>query len=567
MEEKKGELVRRERDRFIGFSFASADLLLELTGDLHISWAGGAVRALLGVDFDDLSAVAIAEFLSPLDAVLLGTALQQLQPGERRRGVNLTLLHAVEPGKRATACAYRSLNPGKAEYFLSLSVPPAEAGAETKHPRDRATGLIEAVDFAESTANALRAARAAGQSARLTLVQICGEGELDHLLGRDRSKALLAEIGTQLRKHAVTEEGAALLGDGRFSVTQLDGEPAQVITDVLVRIGENYDLDATALKVQETAVNFQGHSLGEDDVESILSHVLEKFRALGAEAIAAGSAESYLRKIAAETLSRVVMMRDVIHERRLSLHYQPIVDLAQRKPHHYEVLLRFPDGKSPFEDIQFAEQINTIHEVDLAVTQGAVARLQLATAQNQNLSLAINMSARSLLNDSFLSMFEELLNKVGEVRDRLIIEITESAKLDDLPKAARAVDRLTARGHLICLDDFGAGASSLPYLQQLVVGYVKIDGAYVRGISDRIRERAIVEGVLATCRSLGVLTVAEMVEREEQHKTLLELGVTLGQGWLYGRPSPDIPPTERVTVRVPRKLDPTAISRLLVRGN
>src|SRR6185369_6345193 len=99
--------------------------------------------------------------------------------------------------------------------------------------------------------------------------------------------------------------------------------------------------------------------------------------------------------------------------------------------------------------------------------QGAVARLQLATAQNQNLSLAINMSARSLLNDSFLSMFEELLNKVGEVRDRLIIEITESAKLDDLPKAARAVDRLTARGHLICLDDFGAGASSLPYLQQL----------------------------------------------------------------------------------------------------
>jgi len=567
MRDMRADLVRRERDRFIGFSFASADLLLELTGDLRIAWAGGAVRALLGIDSDGLSGVAVGEFLSPLDAILLGTALRQLEPGERRRGVNLTVLHAAEPGKRATACVYRSLNTEKAEFFLSISVAPPEAEtAGPKHGRDRTTGLIEAVDFAESTANALRTARAAGQSARLTLVQICGERELTELLGRDRSNALLAEIGTQLRKHAVTEDGAARLGDGRFSVTQLDGAPVDAISDALVKIGENYDLDPAALKVQETAVSFKGHSLGEDDVESILSHVLERFRTDGAEAIAAGSADSYLRKITAETLSRVVMMRDVIHERRLNLHYQPIVDLVARKPHHYEVLLRFADGKSPFEDIQFAEQINTIHEVDLAVTQGAVARLQEAAERKQELSLAVNMSARSLLNDNFLSMFEELASKVGDVRSRLIIEITESAKLDDLPKAARAVERLSARGHPICLDDFGAGASSLPYLQQLVVGYVKIDGAYVKGISEHARERAIIEGVLATCKSLRVLTVAEMVEREEQHKILQDLGVTLGQGWLYGRPSPEIPPAERATVRVPRKLDPAKIGRLLTKG-
>jgi EAL domain-containing protein (putative c-di-GMP-specific phosphodiesterase class I) len=569
MAEKKGDQVRRERDRFIGFSFASADLLLELTGDLRICWSGGAVRALLGLDSEQLVTAAVADFLSPLDAVLLSTALRQLEPGERRRGINLTLRHATEVARQATACAYRSLDSVNTEYFLSLSVPPLEAAAtESKQPRDRATGLIEAVDFAESTAKALRTARAAGQSTRLTLVQICGEVELGELLGRDRSKALLAEIGHELRKHAVTEEAAAKLGDGRFSVTQLEGEPAQAITEAIVRLGENYDLDPAALKVEETAVSFQGPaSLGEDDVESILSHVLERFRAGGAEAIAAGSAENYLRKITAETLTRVVQMRDVIHERRLSLHYQPIVDLADRKAHHYEVLLRFADGKSPFEDIQFAEQINTIHEVDLAVTQGAVARLQQAVAQNQNLSLAVNMSARSLLNDNFLAMFEKLSDKVGDFRDRLIIEITESAKLDDLAKAARAVDRLAARGHPICLDDFGAGASSLPYLQKLIVGYVKIDGGYVRGIPDQARERAIIRGVLATCDSLGIMTVAEMVEREEQHKTLQDLGVTLGQGWLYGRPSPDIPLAERVVVKVPRKLDASAISKLLVKGN
>jgi EAL domain-containing protein (putative c-di-GMP-specific phosphodiesterase class I) len=96
---------------------------------------------------------------------------------------------------------------------------------------------------------------------------------------------------------------------------------------------------------------------------------------------------------------------------------------------------------------------------------------------------------------------------------------------------------------------------------------VKIDGAYVRGIHDRPRERAIIEGVLATCRSLSVQTVAEMVEHEDEHNILLALGVTLGQGWLYGRPAPKVPPGgEPAPLRVPRKMDQAAIGRLLVKN-
>jgi EAL domain-containing protein (putative c-di-GMP-specific phosphodiesterase class I) len=123
-----------------------------------------------------------------------------------------------------------------------------------------------------------------------------------------------------------------------------------------------------------------------------------------------------------------------------------------------------------------------------------------------------------------------------------MIEITESAKLEDLARAAQAVQRLRGRGHVVCLDDFGAGASSLPYLQQLTVDYVKIDGVYIRSITDSPRERAIVQGVLTTCKCLGIRTVAEMIEKEDQHKCLLDLGVDLGQGWLYGKPSAEIPP-------------------------
>ena len=572
MSDNRAEVLRQDRDRFLGFAFAAADLLLELDGDLRIAWVGGAARSLLGVDSAQVVGKPFAQFVSRLDAMAIAETLHRLGLGERKKDIVLTLESGPGRSRPVVANAYRSLNAARPEYCLSISGRTAgDAPAALPHARDRATGLIEAVEFAEATARALRTARAAGQSARLTLVQICGEAELGRLLGPQRSQALLSEIGNQLRSHAIGPEAAAKLGDGRFSVAQLGGESPSAITEAITRLGRNYDLDPAALAVSETSLDFAAASLAEDDVESILSHVLEKFRTEGAKGIAAGSAESYLRKMTAETVSRIVMLRDVIHEKRLSLHYQPIVVLADRSVHHYEVLLRFADGHSPFEDIQFAEQINTIHEVDLAVAQGAIARLEQADAGPGHLSLAVNMSARSLLNDNFLVMFEDLAGRLGDRRDRLIIEITESAKLEDLAKAARAVDRLSAKGHPVCLDDFGAGASSLPYLQQLVVDYVKIDGAYIRGLDAEARERAIIEGVLATCRSLGVATVAEMVEREDQHKILLELGVSLGQGWLYGRPAPEIAPgaapDPAKQVRVPKRLDPAAISRMLVKKN
>src|SRR4030095_14194676 len=97
-------------------------------------------------------------------------------------------------------------------------------------------------------------------------------------------------------------------------------------------------------------------------------------------------------------------MRDLIHEQKLTLHYQPIVSLVDRYQHHYEVLLRLPNGRSPFEDVKCAEEINSVHELDLAVTSGAIRRIQEATGKKHHLSLAVNMSAKSLLNDSFITM-------------------------------------------------------------------------------------------------------------------------------------------------------------------
>jgi EAL domain-containing protein (putative c-di-GMP-specific phosphodiesterase class I)/GGDEF domain-containing protein len=538
--------LREERDRFVGFAFANADLLLELDRGTKVQWVGGAVKSILDVEADALIEKPFTKILADQDGVLLTASLRNLGPGQRRRGLKLALRQsAAEPDLQRTveACIYRAFDKADERFFLSVvraQVTAAEQGPARQ--RDRVTGLLEAVEFTQAATDAVKLARKSGKAACLTLIEICGEAELKNLLGAERSEALLGEIGAQLKLHAIDHESAGRVGDGKFSITHLESESPAAIAEAIAKAGQSYNLDQKALNLHETTVQFHGNSLSEDDVDGILSYIVGKFTTEGTAGMEAGSAEDYLRKKTAEILTRVVSMRDLIYDQKITLHYQPIVSLVDRYQHHYEVLLRLPNGRSPFEDVRFAEEINIVHELDLAVTNGAIRRIMEANGKKHHLCLAVNMSAKSLLNDSFIAMFERVTERLGEDRKKLMVEITESAKLEDLGRAAKAVDWLRGRGHAVCLDDFGAGASSLPYLQQLHVDLVKIDGVYIRNIHDSLRERAIVEGVLTTCKCLGIRTVAEMVEKEDQHRILLDLGVDLGQGWLYGRPAAEIPP-------------------------
>ena len=537
--------LREERDRFVGFAFANADLLLELDGESRVQWAGGAVKSILDVDIDGIIGMPFTKILADHDQVLLTASLRALGPGRRRRGLTFALQASQdEPELQRTveACIYRALDPKEERFFLSIvraQIGVAAPGATRQ--RDRVTGLLEAVEFTQSATHAIQLARQSGKAACLTLIEICGETELEKLLGSERSEALLGEIGAQLKLHAVDHDSASRVGDGKFSVTHLESEDPTAIADAITKVGESFHVSKEALKLSETTVRFHDKSLAEDDVDGILSYIVNKFTAEGTAGMENGSADQYLRKKTAEILSRVVSMRDLINDQKITLHYQPIVSLVDRYQHHYEVLLRLPNGRSPFEDVKFAEEINIVHELDLAVTNGAIRRIMEANGKKHHLCLAVNMSAKSLLNESFFAMFERVTERLGEDRKKLMVEITESAKLEDLERASKSVDRLRARGHAVCLDDFGAGASSLPYLQQLKVDLVKIDGVYIKSITDSLRERAIVEGVLTTCKCLGIRTVAEMVEKEDQHRCLLELGVDMGQGWLYGRPAAEIP--------------------------
>ena len=146
------------------------------------------------------------------------------------------------------------------------------------------------------------------------------------------------------------------------------------------------------------------------------------------------------------------------------------------------------------------------------------------------------MSGNSVASPEFIQAVTTILAANPTARGRLMFELTESAAIGDLALADRHLQALRAQGCQVCLDDFGAGAASLSYLQQLSLDVVKIDGSYIRELQHGGRESTFIRHLVNMCRELGVKTLAEMVETPQVEDAVRRAGVDYAQGWLYGRP-------------------------------
>jgi EAL domain-containing protein (putative c-di-GMP-specific phosphodiesterase class I) len=278
-----------------------------------------------------------------------------------------------------------------------------------------------------------------------------------------------------------------------------------------------------------------------EDARHALVYTIRRFVEAPVGELEIHSLDESLDGLMSETVLRIRSLRETVLSGRFQIAFQPIVELASGRVRHYEVLSRFEGGESPFGVVTFAEQVGVIHDFDLAVCQRAIDLLREGGGRGPVADLSVNLSARSLETDLFVGALRAMAGQLGPQRRRLLFEVTESSSIHDLARAARVLDQLRADGHPVCLDDFGAGAASLPYLQALPLDYVKIDGAYVRQMLARLRDAAILKSIASLCRDLSVGCIAEMIESRGQAEKLATLGVGYGQGYLFARPHAEPP--------------------------
>ncbi len=224
---------------------------------------------------------------------------------------------------------------------------------------------------------------------------------------------------------------------------------------------------------------------------------------------------------------------------------QPIVSLdgSDDRP-CYEVLLRMKDSDGnevPTKDFfSAAERYTLMPQIDRWVLSKSIARLadHAERVETSNAVFSINLSGQSLSDDNILEFIEDELKQCDLPPSALCFEVTESAAVSNLTKAQAFIDALRKRGCAISLDDFGAGLSSFAYLKNFKVDTLKIDGSFIRDITDNRISESMVAAITQVAKVMELSTVAEYVESEKTRKLITELGVNYAQGHIIGKPAP-----------------------------
>jgi diguanylate cyclase (GGDEF)-like protein len=283
-----------------------------------------------------------------------------------------------------------------------------------------------------------------------------------------------------------------------------------------------------------------------------------------------------------ERLAMVAELRQGVATGQLEVHVQPQAQLSDGAVVGAEALVRWRHPKHgllfPDEFIPLAERSGVIRQLTSIVLEQAVEACGQWWSRGQELTVAVNVSARNTLTDELVDQVQELLSRHELPAGALTLEITESSIIRDPVRTAEVLDRLHALGVRLSIDDFGTGYSSLSYLRMLPVQEVKIDKSFVMTMERETEDATIVRSIVDLAGNLGLLVVAEGVEDDPTWRVLAKMGCDIAQGYHLAPPMPlaDFPAwveaRRRTAVPEPRPGRPgqviqeTTARRYVVRG-
>ncbi len=293
--------------------------------------------------------------------------------------------------------------------------------------------------------------------------------------------------------------------------------------------------------VSAGAVSFADYGSSGQEVISRADSALQTAKGAGRDCFVGFTDSEEQRQTRRRMVAISEEVQGALKTERLVLAFQPIVTALERKVDHYECLIRLQreDGSllpaGAF--VPVVEQSVLMRLIDRRALELAVKELNA----HPDVRLAINISGLTAADRSWLRALHAMVKGRPQVAARLIVEITETVALQDIEETAKFVGQLRDLGCMVALDDFGAGYSSFRNLKALAVDCVKIDGSFVRGLSENVDNQLFIRTLLGLAEGFGLTTVAECVETAADAAHLERRGVRLLQGYFFGRPSTERP--------------------------
>lgn len=422
-----------------------------------------------------------------------------------------------------------------------------EAQLEYLANHDELTGHFNRVRLRDALEHALGSARRYAVAGAYLVIGIDKLQQIAEAFGADAADSVVVAVGRILDRSLRNTDIIGRIGGDRFGVV-LSHSPlvdlAITAEKILAAVRQarinapDGDLHVT---VSIGGVAFQEQPPSVADIMGRGDVALQSAEQQGCDCFALyqdGPANREQRRHAMWVVEEV---QSGLKDGRVMLAFQPIVETQSRRTDHYECLIRLRrrNGQvlAAADFVPLVEQSGLMRQVDRRALELAVEELSAFP----DLKLAVNVSGHTTGDRNWLRTLGTLVRGMPELAQRLTVEITETVALQDIDETARFVRKLRDLGCRVSLDDFGAGYTSFRSLKALEVDCVKIDGSFVRGLSEHVDNQLFVRTLIGLADGLGLFTVAECVENDQDAALLTRRGVRFMQGWRFGKPSLERP--------------------------
>lgn len=457
-------------------------------------------------------------------------------------GARLGDLEATAKGGHGEVLVFRDVS---GQQFLALQL-----ARQVRY--DALTGLLNRHALTERIDLAIAESRRSGAEHVLCYLDLDRFRLVTSTCGHDAGDQLLQWVATRVNEMVGPTDCAGRIGGDEFAILLVgqgarDGERvARELGRRLLEFRFGWQDKSFSVGASFGVVPF-GAGIGRAvEVLSAADHACRAAKDAGR-----GRIQTYLESDDQVGQSRrsiqwVAGLQKNLEEGRLRLFAQSINPLSSRagKGAHFEVLVRRVDEEGRFQSpvgiIEAAENSGMMDAIDRFVIRQALRMVGglPQRAMRRLDTCAINLSGVSLLREGLLDFVVKEMHKANVPPSKIRFEVTETAALANLGEVLWLMQELGAMGCRFAIDDFGSGHASYGYIETLPVDYVRIDGMFVRDLTENALHRAIVESVHRIGVTLGIRTVAEAVETQAIADLLVGIGVDYAQGWLYGRPAP-----------------------------
>ena len=407
---------------------------------------------------------------------------------------------------------------------------------------DELTGQLNRIRLTEALTEVLERSKKTGQPCALLVVAVNNLAVINETFGYDVGDEIISAAAKQIKGRLRGGDVLGRYSSNKFGIVLQDcGAGAmRIAAERFMKCVRDATIKTSACQL--TATLSIGGVIVPDQAQTVQQALNFAMQALDRAkskrfdcfmAYEPSNTADNTRRRSIEVADEVIAALD---DNRMRLVLQPMVGAKSGKADIYECLLRMerPDGAivSAGEFIPIAEQLGLSRLIDRRTLELSVALLK----RHKGLTLSVNVSGLTASDHEWLVALRRLTGERRDLTNRMIIEITETAALDDLDQSINFVDTLKEMGCRVAIDDFGAGYTSFKNLKLLNVDMVKIDGAFVKNLADDTSDQIFIKTMVELAQTFGMETVAEWVGDQRSVDMLKDMGITYLQGFFYGLP-------------------------------